>query len=52
MGLGRAIKGPHADYYDVAPARRVAMGAAYFGLAGFLALAMWVTDQQLRGIGL
>jgi Zn-dependent protease len=48
MGLGRAIRGPRPDYYEVAPARRLGMGIAYFGLAGLLALAMWAVDLRLE----
>jgi Zn-dependent protease len=51
MGLGQAIRGPRPGYYDVAPARRVAMGAAYFGLAALLALAMRAAEAPLEGIG-
>ena len=50
MGLGRAIRGPRPGYYDVEPAKRVAIGAAYFGLAALLAWAMWIADQELEGL--
>jgi Zn-dependent protease len=50
LGLTRAIRGPSPEYYDVAPARRLGMGIAYFGLAGLLALAMWATDQRLDAL--
>jgi Zn-dependent protease len=51
FGLTRAIRGPHPGYYDVPPHKRLAMGVMYFGLAGFLALAMWAADKPLEGIG-
>lgn len=45
--LYRMRKNPNPEYYDVAGARRVAMGAAYFGLLVFMALGMWVADAPL-----
>jgi Zn-dependent protease len=51
LGLGQAIRGPRPGYYDVAPAKRVAMGAAYFGLAALLALAMRAAEAPLEGLG-
>jgi len=51
LGLGQAIRGPRPGYYEVAPAKRVAMGAAYFGLAALLALGMHVAEAPLKGLG-
>jgi Zn-dependent protease len=43
--LPRLLRDPPPGYYDVAPARRLAMGAAYFGLIGILAGGMMVSDH-------
>jgi Zn-dependent protease len=48
FSLPRVLRGPREGYFDVPPARRLAMGAAYFGLVAVLAVAMWVADQPLR----
>jgi Zn-dependent protease len=48
FSLPRVLRGPRAGYFDVPAARRVAMGAAYFGLLAALSVAMWVADQPLR----
>jgi len=47
LGIRRRIRGPRPGYWEVSPARRLAVGIAYFGLAGLLALAMWSTDRRL-----
>jgi Zn-dependent protease len=46
--LPRVLRGPREGYFDVPAGKRVAMGAAYFGLVGALSVAMWVADQPLR----
>jgi Zn-dependent protease len=46
--LYRMRKHPDPQYYDVAGGRRVAMGAAYFGLLAVMALGMWVADMPLE----
>lgn len=48
--LGRAFRGSHGRYYEVAPARRLAMGAAYFTLLALLALGMWTADRPLENL--
>ncbi len=48
FSLGRTIRGPKEKYFDVEPAKRFAMGLAFFGLIGALALGMWVADQPLK----
>ncbi len=48
FSLGRTIRGPQEKYFDVEPAKRLAMGLAFFGLIGALALGMWVADQPLK----
>jgi Zn-dependent protease len=51
FSLGRVIRGPREGYFDVAPSKRLAMGAAYFGLLVALAVGMWAADiplQELR----
>lgn len=50
FNLGRIIRGPHAGYFDVEPAKRIGMGVAYFGLLILLALGMWVADKPLEGL--
>jgi Zn-dependent protease len=50
FSLGRVIRGPHPEYYQVPPTKRLRIGAAYFGLLAFLAILMWVSDQPLRGL--
>ena len=42
------MRGPSEGYFVVEPRKRVAMGAAYFGLLALLALGMWVADQPLE----
>lgn len=48
LSLPRVLRGPREGYFDVPTGRRVAMGAAYFGLLAALSVAMWVADQPLR----
>jgi len=48
--LGQTVRGPRQRYFDVAPARRLAMGVAYFGLLAALALGMWVADRPLEAL--
>jgi Zn-dependent protease len=48
LGLGRTLRGPTADYFDVAPERRRIMALAYFGLIAALALGMWTADRELE----
>ena len=48
LGLGRAIRGPRPDYYEVDGNKRLAMGLAYFGLLMLLTLGMRVADAPLR----
>lgn len=50
LSLGRVIRGPRPGYYRVAPAKRLAMGIAYFGLAALLALGMHVAGKPLEGL--
>lgn len=45
--LRRSLRSTPEGYYDIAPARRIAVGAGYFGLLGALSLGMWVTEQRL-----
>lgn len=47
FSLGRAIRGPREGYYEVAAAKRAAIGLTYFGLAGALALGMWAAERPL-----
>ncbi len=47
FGLGRTIRGPRKDYFEVAPAKRISMGIAYFTLLALLALGMQATDRPL-----
>jgi Zn-dependent protease len=48
MGLSRSLRGPREGYFEVAPGKRVAMGAAYFALIALLALGMWAADAPLE----
>lgn len=48
FSLKGRIRGPHAGYFDIAPHKRVTMGAAYFALLALLALGMWVADGALE----
>jgi len=50
FSLGRTLRGPRTGYFDVDPWRRLAIGAAYFGLLALLALGMWVADAPLETI--
>jgi Zn-dependent protease len=45
--LGRTIRGPSKDYFQVEPRKRVIMGAAYFVLLALLTLGMWTADRPL-----
>ena len=48
FSLGRTLRGPREGYFDVAPAKRLTMGLAYFGLVAALAIGMWVADMPLE----
>ena len=48
--LGRTIRGPNEQYYNVDPDKRIAIGVAYFGLLAFMAWGMWVADQPLKSL--
>ncbi len=48
FSLGRARRGPTADYFDVSASLRARMAVAYFGLAALLAVGMWVAERPLR----
>ncbi len=50
FGLGRTIRGPRKDYFEVAPAKRISMGIAYFALLALLALGMQATDRTLTEV--
>jgi Zn-dependent protease len=50
FSLGRTIRGPREGYFRVASNRRLAMGAAYFGLIALLALGMWVAERPLESL--
>jgi Zn-dependent protease len=50
FSLPRTLRGPREGYFDVPPARRVAVGAAYFGLMAALAVGMWMADRRLEGL--
>ncbi len=50
FSLGRTIRGPREGYFEVEPAKRVAMGAAYFGLMALLALGMWTANGPLESL--
>ncbi len=50
FGLGRTIRGPRKDYFEVAPAKRISMGIAYFALLALLALGMQATDRSLTDV--
>jgi Zn-dependent protease len=50
ISLGRTIRGPREGYFDVDPARRLAIGVAYFALLALLALGMWVSAVPLEPI--
>jgi len=50
FGLGRTIRGPRKDYFEVAPAKRISMGIAYFALLALLALGMQATDRPLTDV--
>jgi Zn-dependent protease len=44
------VKSLNPGYYEVGAGKRVAMGAAYFGLIAFMALGMWVASQPLSAL--
>lgn len=46
--LWRSLKAPRTAYYDVPAVRRVAMGAAYFGLLALMAIGMSLSEGPLR----
>lgn len=46
----RSFRARQAGYYAVAPGRRVAMAAGYFGLVALLALGMWATGLRLEAL--
>jgi len=48
MGLKRSIQGPKEGYFDIESSKRLAMGAAYFGLLALMALGMWIADMPLE----
>ena len=50
FSLGRVIRGPRAGYFETPNSKRMAMGAAYFGLAALLAVGMWAADQHLEAL--
>ena len=50
FSLGRTMKGPREGYFDVEPAKRLAIGTAYFALLALLALGMWASDAPLEPI--
>jgi len=50
FSLPRAIRGPRKGCFDVAPAQRLAVGGAYFGLLVMLAAGMWVADGPLAAV--
>jgi len=50
MQLYRSLKAPRTAYYDVPAPRRVAMGAAYFGLLSLMALGMWLSQEPLHAL--
>ena len=47
FNLGSTVRGPREGYFDVEPAKRVTMAAAYFGLMALLAIGMWLADMPL-----
>jgi Zn-dependent protease len=47
FNLGKIIRGPTGDYYDIPPRKRVTVGAAYFLLLALLAVGMWAADKPL-----
>jgi len=55
FSLGRTIRGPRENYFDVTPGKRWAIGTAYFSLVLFLAMGMYAAEQSLEplrsGIG-
>ncbi len=50
LNLGRTLRGPRRDYFDVPGHRRLAMGVAYFGLVVALTFGMWIADRPLAAI--
>jgi len=50
FSLGRTLREPRPGYFDVAPARRLSIGIAYFVLLGLLALGMWFAELHLAEI--
>jgi Zn-dependent protease len=50
FSLPRVIRGPREGYFNVPSGKRLAMGAAYFGLVAALSAAMWVSDRPLEGM--
>lgn len=50
FSLPRVMRGPRPGYFEVAGAKRVAIGAAYFGLLAALATGMWVADRPLEAL--
>ena len=50
FSLGRTIRGPRKDYFEVAPAKRISMGIAYFALVALLALGMQATNRPLTDV--
>src|SRR5439155_26094004 len=50
MSLYRSLRAPRTGYYDVPMARRITMGAAYFGLLAVMALGMWMSEAPLAAL--
>lgn len=48
LSLRRTVRGADPSYYDVAPRKRLAMGAAYFALAALLTVGMHAADRALE----
>lgn len=52
FSLGKTLRGPRADYFDVPMEKRVQVGTWYFGLLALLALGMWAAQAPLADLNL
>jgi Zn-dependent protease len=52
LNLRSLLHSPSAGYYAIPAGRRLAMGAAYFGLLAFLALAGWQSERPLAHVAM
>jgi len=52
FNLPALLRNPADDYYAISATRRLTMGAAYFGLLAFLALASWEAERPLAHLAM